>query len=158
MIKLKNKEKLPIITVGGCHNAQFNVTMMNIPKGISEYGLSGYFFERPFRFYYMEWVPRCFCTWLVFKNNGGAIASIGNTGLGIGYVNEYWNEGLSGWLMPRFYGCYTNQSKNILGEAHDQAITDYIQIIGGVNSQHADRKTIEEWLLIGDPSLKIGGY
>ncbi|PNX45855.1 MAG: peptidase C25, partial [Thermoplasmata archaeon M8B2D] len=158
MNKLTNKEKLPIITVGGCHNAQFNVTMMNIPKDILEYGIKGYLFERPFRFYYMEWVPRCFCTWLVFKNNGGAIASIGNTGLGIGYVNEHWNAGLSGWIMPRFYDCYTNQSKNILGEAHDQAITDYINIIGGENSHHEDRKTIEEWILIGDPSLKIGGY
>ena len=158
MIKLTNKEKLPIITVGGCHNAQFNVTMMNIPKDIMEYGIKGYLLERPFRFFYMEWVPRCFCTWLVFKNNGGAIASIGNTGLGIGYVNEYWNEGLSGWIMPRFYDCYTNQSKNILGEAHDQAIIDYINIIGGENSRHEDRKTIEEWILIGDPSLKIGGY
>ena len=158
MNKLTNNEKLPIITVGGCHNAQFNVTMMNIIGGILEYGIGGYFFKTPYRFYYMEWVPRCFCSWLVFKNNGGAIGSIGNTGLGIGYVNEYWNAGLSGWIMPRFYDCYTNQSKNILGEAHDQAIIDYIHIIGGVNSDSSDRKTIEEWMLIGDPSLKIGGY
>jgi hypothetical protein len=158
MNKLTNKEKLPIITVGGCHNAQFNTTMMNIPKDIVEYGIKGYFFGRPYRFFYMEWVPRCFCTWLVFKNNGGAIASIGNTGLGIGYVNEHWNAGLSGWIMPRFYDSYTNQSKNIIGQAHDQAITDYINIIGGENNHHEDRKTIEEWILIGDPSLKIGGY
>jgi hypothetical protein len=158
MNKLKNGEKLPIITVGGCHNAQFNVTMANILKDILKYGIGGYFFKRPFRFFYMEWVPRCFCSWLVFNNNGGAIASIGNTGLGIGYVNEHWNAGLSGWIMPRFYDCYTNQSKTILGEAHDQAITDYVNIIGGENSQQSDRKTIEEWLLIGDPSLKIGGY
>ena len=123
-----------------------------------EYGIRGYFFNSPYRFYYKEWVPRCFCSWLVFKNNGGAIASIGNTGLGIGWGNEHWNESLSGWIMPRFYDCYTNQSKNILGEVHDQAITDYIHIIGGINSHHEDRKTIEEWILIGDPSLVIGGY
>ncbi len=158
MNKLTNNEKLPIITVGGCHNAQFNVTMMNMVKDILKYGIGGYFFNSPFRFFYMEWVPRCFCSWLVLKNNGGAIASIGNTGLGIGYVNEYWNEGLSGWIMPRFFDCYTNQSKDILGEAHDQAIIDYINIIGRVNGDSADRKTIEEWILIGDPSLKIGGY
>ncbi len=158
MNKLTNNEKLPIITVGGCHNAQFNVTMMNIPRGILDYGIGGYFFHDPYHFYYMDWVPRCFCSWLVFKNDGGAIASIGNTGLGIGYVNEYWNEGLSGWILPRFYDSYVNQSKSILGEAHDQAITDYITMIGHVNSDSADRKTIEEWMLIGDPSLKIGGY
>ena len=73
-------------------------------------------------------------------------------------IPNYWNEGLTGWIMPRFYDCYTNQSKNILGETHAQAITDYIHIIGRVNSDSADRKTIEELILIGDPSLKIGGY
>ena len=156
--KLKNGDKLPIITVGGCHNAQFNVTMMNIIEGIKKYGLNGMFFGRPYRFFYMEWVPRCFCSWLVFQKDGGAISSIGNTGLGIGYVDEYWNAGLSGWIMPRFYDAYTNQSKYTIGEAHDQAIIDYINIIGGVNSDDADRKTVEEWILIGDPSLKIGGY
>lgn len=158
MDKLTNNEKLPIITVGGCHNAQYNVTLMNIPRGILDYGIGGYFFHDPYHFYYMDWVPRCFCSWLVFKNDGGAIASIGNTGLGIGYVNEYWNAGLSGWILPRFYDSFTNQSKTIIGETHDQAIIDYITFIGNVNSDSADRKTIEEWTLIGDPSLRIGGY
>ena len=158
MKKLKNGDKLPIITVGGCHNAQFNVTMMNIIEGIKKYGINGMFFNAPYRFFYMEWVPRCFCSWLVFQKDGGAISSIGNTGLGIGYVNQHWNAGLSGWILPRFYDAYTNQSKDTLGEVHDQAIIDYIDIIGGVNSDDADRKTVEEWMLIGDPSLKIGGY
>jgi len=158
MNKLKNGDKLPVITVGGCHNAQFNVTMMNIIEGIKKYGINGMFFNAPYRFFYMEWVPRCFCSWLVFQKDGGAISSIGNTGLGIGYVNQHWNAGLSGWILPRFYDAYTNQSKDILGEVHDQAIIDYIDIIGGVNSDDADRKTVEEWILIGDPSLKLGGY
>jgi len=158
MNKLTNNGQLPIIIVGGCHNAQFNVTLMNIPKGILDFGIRGYFFQSPYHFYYMDWVPRCMCAWLVFEKNGGAVASIGNTGLGIGYVDDYWNAGLSGWIQPRFYNAYTNQSKHILGEAHDQAIIDYINIIGNVNSDSADRKTIEEWTLIGDPSLVIGGY
>ena len=158
MKKLRNGDKLPVITVGGCHNAQFNVTMMNIIEGIKKFGINGMFFNAPYRFFYMDWGPRCFCSWLVFQKDGGAISSIGNTGLGIGYVNQHWNAGLSGWILPRFYDAYTNQSKDILGEVHDQAIIDYIDIIGGVNSDDADRKTVEEWILIGDPSLKIGGY
>ena len=89
---------------------------------------------------------------------GGAIGCIGNTGLGIGYVDNYWNIGLSGWIMPRFYDANTNQSQEILGDAHNQAIVDYINIVGVVNSDDADRKTIEEWVLLGDPSLFIGGY
>ncbi|MCK5300647.1 MAG: hypothetical protein KAJ21_02005, partial [Thermoplasmatales archaeon] len=58
---------------------------------------------------------------------------------------------------PRFFDAYANQSKTILGETHDQAIIDYINIVGAVNQDQIDRKTIEEWVLIGDPSLRIGG-
>ncbi|EMR73489.1 Peptidase C25, gingipain [Thermoplasmatales archaeon SCGC AB-539-N05] len=158
MNKLKNDGKLPVIIVGGCHNAQFNVTMSNIITGILEYGLRGYFFEKPFRFFYKEWVPRSFCSWLVMQKGGGAIASTGNTGLGYGYVNADATAGLGGWIEPRFFDAYANQSIDVLGEAHAQAITDYINIIGNVNSDQIDRKTIEEWVLLGDPSLKIGGY
>ncbi|UCD13486.1 MAG: peptidase C25 [Thermoplasmatales archaeon] len=157
MHKLKNGEKLPVIVVGGCHNAQFNVTMLNFIKGILKQGLRGYFrMTEPYGdFWKREWVPRDFCSWLVMQKGGGAIASMGCSGLGLGYFNVL---GLADWLEPRFFDAYANQSKNILGEAHDQAIRDYLNIIGGVNSHQNDRKTVEEWTLIGDPSLKIGGY
>jgi hypothetical protein len=155
MPKLSNKEKIPFVVVGGCHNAQFNVTMMNIIKGIQEYGIRGMFFEPPFRFYFNEWVPRSFCTGMVFARRGGAIGSIGCTGLGLGYFNVI---GLSDWLNVRFFDAYANQTKEILGEAHGTALQDYITIQGGVNSNQGDRKTVEEWALIGDPSLKLGGY
>jgi len=158
MRKIKNDDMLPVTVVGGCHNAQFNVTMSNIITGILQYGLKGYFFGQPYRFYYMEWVPRDFCSWLLLEEGGGSIGSMGMTGLGYGYVNEHATAGLGGWIEPRFFDAYANQSIDIMGEAHDQAITDYINIIGGVNSDQIDRKTIEEWTLIGDPSLKLGGY
>ncbi len=157
MHKLKNGEKLPIIVVGGCHNAQFNVTLSNIIHGILKDGFMGYFsMTEPYGdFWKKEWVPRDFCSWLVMKKNNGAIASIGCSGLGLGYYNIV---GLSDWLNPRFFDAYANQSKAFLGEAHGQAIQDYISIIGGVNSHQNDRKTVEEFTLIGDPSLRIGGY
>lgn len=158
MNKLKNDGKLPIVVVGGCHNAQFNVTLKNILKDIREYGLSGYLFSDPYRFFYMEWVPRCFTEWMVTQAEGGAIGTIGCSGLGIGYINDGWNVGLSGWLDPHFFNCIANESIETFGQAHDQAITDYINIIGRVNDDYADRKTIEEWTLLGDPSLKLGGY
>ena len=82
---------------------------------------------------------------------------MGNTGLGYGYVGEFANAGLGGWLDPRFFDAYTNQSIDVLGPAHDKAIVDYINIIGNVNSDQIDRKSIEEHVLLGDPSLKMGG-
>ena len=157
MNKIKNGNQLPVVVVGGCHNAQFNVTMSNIITGILEYGIMGYFFRSPMRFYYMEWVPRDWSSMLLLMKGGGSIASIGCSGLGYGYINEYALAGLGGWIDSRFFDAYANQSKTYVGEAHDQAITDYINIIGHVNSDQIDRKTIEEWTLIGDPSLKLGG-
>jgi len=166
MRKLRNNEKLPIIVVGGCHNAQFNVTMGNIIHGILTYGIKEYFDMNASddgpdedgdfgRFWMKEWVPREFCSWLVMERGGGAIASTGCSGLGLGYFDVL---GLADWIEPRFFDCYANQSIDILGEVHDQAIRDYINIQGGVNTDQGDRKTVEEWTLIGDPSLMIGGY
>ena len=105
----------------------------------------------------MEWVPTDFCSWFLMEEGGGSIGSLGMTGLGYGYVGNDTSQGLGGWIEPRLFYAYSNQSKNILGEAHDQAIADYINIIGNVNSDQIDRKTIEAWVLLADPSLKIGG-
>ena len=154
MSKLKNGEKLPVIIVGGCHNAQFNVTLWNILTGIKEYGFMGMFFQRPYRFFYMEWVPREWCSSIVFTKGGGGIASIGCSGLGLGYVDAI---GLSDWLENRFFQAYTNQSIHILGDTHGTAIGDYVHLYGQVNYHFDDRKTVEEFTLIGDPSLRMGG-
>jgi hypothetical protein len=155
MAKLKNGEKLPVIVVGGCHNAQFNVTLSNLITGIKKYGFMGMFFQSPFRFYYMEWVPREWCSSIVFTKGGGGIASIGCSGLGLGYVDAI---GLSDWLENRFFQAYTNQSIHILGGTHSASIADYVHLYGQVNHDYDDRKTVEEFALIGDPSLRIGGY
>ena len=158
MWRLRNGDKTPFVLVGGCHNAQFNTTMSNIIAGIKQYGLNGYFFQEPYKFFYMEWVPNDWCSWQVLKKGGGAIGSIGNSALGYGYVGLGATDGLGGWLDPRHFDAYANQSIDILGEMHSQAITDYINIIGRVNVDQIDRKTIDCSILIGDPSLKLGGY
>jgi len=161
MHKLRNREKLPFIMVGGCHNAQFNATMGYIMEGIKELGIAGYFSsEGPDfgPFWLKEWVPRDFCSWLLLRKNGGAIGSVGHTGLGYGYVGEGSSSGLGGWIEPRMFDAYTNQDIDILGSIHDQAIVDYINIIGMINDDQIDRKTIETFTLLGDPSLMLGGY
>ncbi|MBS3749590.1 MAG: peptidase C25 [Candidatus Thermoplasmatota archaeon] len=157
MPKLSNDGKYPVVMLGGCHSAQFNVTMANILSGIKEYGLLGYFFTSPMRFFYYEWVPHDLSSLFVITPSAGSIGSMGNTGLGYGYVGEFANAGLGGWLDPRFFDAYTNQSIDVLGPAHDKSIVDYINIIGNVNSDQIDRKSIEEHVLLGDPSLKMGG-
>lgn len=161
MYKLRNREKLPFIMVGGCHNAQFNVTLAHLMEGIKKYGFASYFGlgEDPSsRFYYKEWVPRDFCSWTLFRKNGGSIGSVGHSGLGYGYVGASSGEGLGGWIEPRMFDAYASQDIDALGAIHDQAIVDYINIIGRINDDQIDRKTIETFTLLGDPSLMLGGY
>jgi len=144
--KYSNGYHLPVVMIGGCHNAQFNVTMQYLLERNENETLHDWFY------------PYDTASLLVVEKDGGSIASIGYTGYGYGYMNEYSLNGLGGWIEPRFFYNYAVGGKEYLGEVHSQTITDYISIIGGVNSDIIDRKTIESWVLLGDPSLKIGGY
>ncbi len=152
--KLRNTNELPVIVIGGCHNSQFNVTLTNIPKDIQKYGFKQYF---KYPFFKMEWIPKCFSWWLTIKRNGGAIATMGNSGLGMGLPGFDYPNGLDGWLLPRFFYNYGQLGKDHIGEAHSGAITDYVNEFD-INSDDADRQMVEQWVLIGDPSILMGGY
>ncbi|RLF39195.1 MAG: hypothetical protein DRN12_07300 [Thermoplasmata archaeon] len=150
--RLHNKEKLPIVVVGGCHNSQFNTSLQNII-------IEG--FTRAYG--YGIYVPKCWSWWLTSKEDGGAIATMGNTGLGMGLPGFDYPNGLDGWLFPRFFYHYGQLGAKHVGEAHSAAITDYViefdinhRDEGGHGS--ADRQMVEQWVLFGDPSLRMGGY
>lgn len=154
MPKLKNKDMYPICVVGGCHNSQFNVSLLNLLK-----------FDKIYETYYKsEWSPECWSWWLARKINGGSIATIGCTGLGYGYVGDSNNDGipdciqgLGGWIDIEFIRVYAEEGKDVLGEAHATAIANYVANFP-VMKDIIDCKTVEEWVLLGDPTLKIGGY
>jgi hypothetical protein len=154
---LTNKEKQPVVVIGGCHNSQYNVTMANIIDGIKEYGFKNYFFAPTYRFLYMEWVPKCFSWWLTIKEDGGAIATLGNTGLGMGIWDYDYLTGLDGWLFPRFFYHYGQEGEEFVGAAQGAAITDYVNEFD-INKDSEDRQMVQQWALLGDPSLKMGGY
>ena len=155
--KLNNKEQLPIIVVGGCHNSQYNVGLSNILRDIKEYGLKGYLFSPPRQFFYYEWVPKCWSWWLTSNEDGGAIATLGNTGLGMGLPGFDYVNGLDGWLFPRFFYHYGHQNEEHIGMAHGSAITDYVNEFD-IDRDGDDRQMVQQWALLGDPSLKPGGY
>lgn len=157
--KLTNDDKLPVIVVGGCHNSQFNVNTQNFMKDLFEYGIQKFFFNPPYKYFHMEWVPKCWSWWLTSNPEGGAIAVMGNTGYGMGLPGEQYVTGLDGWLFPRFFYHYGQENKQFVGEAHSLAITDYVNEFDINNLQEtADRQMIQQWVLLGDPSLMIGGY
>ncbi|MEF8848403.1 MAG: C25 family cysteine peptidase, partial [Candidatus Thermoplasmatota archaeon] len=162
MIFLRNKGRLPVTVVGGCHNGQFDVTMANIVEGVRENGLN--YFRRGGDFWYNEWVPNCWAWWLTSKPNGGAIATIANTGLGTHGDDDVDNDSvadylqvLDGWLELRFLELYDKDDGDILGRNHGQTITEYLHKFLG-DKAVMDVKMVQQWELFGDPSLKIGGY
>jgi len=59
-----------------------------------------------------------------------------------------------------FFWAYGEEEEHVLGDACGVALTRYISEIPTppVNDQKVDTKTVQSWLLLGDPSLMIGGY
>lgn len=157
--KLLNGRRLPVMVIGGCHNSQINVTLFNMIRDIREYGLLYYLTNNSSPFGIMTWIPECFSWRLVSKPFGGAIATIGNSGLGWGYSQEYALEGLGGYIETHFFYFIGKEGITHLGDAHGAAISDFVEKFSINNFGYdADRKTVEQWLLLGDPSLKFGGY
>jgi hypothetical protein len=149
MIFLRNKEKLPITVVGGCHNGQFDVTILNkFNKNAA----------------YLTWMPRCWGWWLTTKIGGGAIATIANTGLGTHGDGDMDNnkvadylEILDGWLELKFLELSGDLDDDFLGENVGVTFIGYFNRFLGDYAK-MDVKMVQQWQLFGDPSLKIGGY
>ncbi len=153
---LSNGAKLPITLIGGCHNSQINVTLFAT------------LLDRPYMWTYGVPVPECFSWWLARKIGGGSIASIGSTGLGYGYVGNHSDvdgdgvdepdniEGLGGYIGTTFFKKYS-EGIHILGEVWGGTIFNYLDAFPPMDDK-IQIKCIQEWVLLGDPSLMIGGY
>jgi hypothetical protein len=164
MSKISNGDKLPVTVIGGCHNGQFNVSIFNIFSGILQYGLKGYFFGPPYKFYSMEWLPKCWAWKLTSLRNGGAIATMAFAGLDWFAVGDYDEDGIpdctqfySGYFNVNFFKNYGLNNYTILGQAYTATQIDYINQHPPMN-YNLDCKTVQELTLMGDPSLQIGGY
>lgn len=153
---MANAGKYPITVVGGCHNSQFNVSLI--------YTL----FDMPYSWSHGVPYAECFGWHLARKKDGGGIASLGNTGLGYGAVGNHADldgdgidlpdtcETLGGYQEVAFFKAY-DEGLDILGEVWAGAERDYLNVFPGMEDQ-TDCKTVTQWPLLGDPSLKIGGY
>jgi len=160
MSKLTNGGKLPVTVCGGCHNGQFNTSLCDILKGFIKEGFK--YFQR--KFYYMEWIPECWAWKLVSVKNGGSIATMAYTGLDWFAEGDADNDSIpdcvkfySGFIDTQFFKNYGVNNKTILGQAHTQALIDYLDAYPPMLYK-LDAKTVQEFVLLGDPSLQIGGY
>ncbi len=141
-LKLRNAEKLPIIVVGGCHNGLYNVSLL---KTLQDKTGANYFC-------YGIPIPVCFSWALVVKPHGGAIASTGCTGYGMGYEGD--PVSLSGELESNFF-YQIGDGSTTLGQAHGRAIHKFLV---EEEIHQVEAFVITNWALFGDPSLKLGGY
>lgn len=162
MSKLSNKDKLPICVVGGCHIAQFDVSPCNILRDLIQFGVLSYFFQPPYQFYHMEWVPKCWSWQLASMKQGGSIATCGYTGLDWFAVGDENNDTIpdctqqySGFMNTHFFKNYGINHLTFLGQIHTQTIIDYITTHPPMKFE-LDCKTAQEFVLLGDPSLRLG--
>jgi hypothetical protein len=141
-----NREKLPVILIGGCHNALFNVSILQIilnAKNIK----NTYWTPSP--------VPVCFSWGLCVVPYGGAIATTGCTGYGFGSINSSGFPTYSGELETGFFREIGQEGATTLGVAHSGTISRFL-FNNTISMDDAFCVTI--WQLFGDPSLRLGGF
>jgi hypothetical protein len=144
---IRNRNKLPIVVVGGCHNGIFNVTMGQTMRDPPQFWLSEYHA-------YGAVIGACFSEKLMMKRRGGAIASTGCTDYGIGWPSDPLN--LSAMLECNFFYKIGIDNVTSLGEAHGGSIQKYMTDVN-VQGDSSHYYAITEYQLFGDPSLIIGG-
>jgi len=170
MKELSNNGKFPITVVGGCHNSLFSVSL--IPSAMNYYTImlgrdNGMWTG-------IQLVPQCWSWYMVQLPNTGAIATMGNTGLGWGWEGEFCTVGAGdGWITSEFfkqYGeHYGQEGYQTLGQVYLQTQTSYINTFKDFTLPECwwypdlgwdaiDAQSVQQWPLLGDPSLQIGGY
>ncbi|HVQ01790.1 MAG TPA: C25 family cysteine peptidase [Candidatus Thermoplasmatota archaeon] len=92
----------------------------------------------------------CFAWDFLAMQNGGAIATVGATRSAYTWVDKNGVYGGAGYLDVHFFASYHDGVT--LGQMLTGGQNAYIQGVG------KDYFTIEEFLLLGDPSLMVGGY
>lgn len=143
MDKLSNTDKASVVVVGGCHNSQFNVSLLAT------------LFRLPDMWTWLP-TPECWSWWLARLSKRGGICTIGNTGLGYGILGVDCNiGGLDGGICIEFFKQYGN-GYEILGDTYAQTQISYVNQFDMTLQEHG--KSLQQWALLGDPSLKIGGY
>jgi len=139
----------PIVVIGGCHTSMFNISMTTYPwSGPSFRGLSD---------------------WFVVKIKGGAIATLGYTCFPVatpGESGDLDGDGINepdcvesgyGYMQLRLFYAYGEMGMQYLGDCWSFAVGNYTDHFK-VPYERGHLHTIHGFVLLGDPSLKIGGY
>ncbi len=148
LLGMRNKDKLPIVFFDACSTTQLDFTW----EGFEEFypALVGIIKLIKGNSYDPYALYPCFAWMLIKKANGGAIATVGSTRVAYTHVDEQGIHAGASYMNTHFFEGY---APGIAVSAMlINAQNDYISNIG------LDCFTLEEFTLLGDPSLKVGGY
>ncbi len=139
---LVNGYELPIIFFDACLTSKLDFVLDDLLS------YKGY---KPFKILYLlpgidkDMKLPCYAWYFVKHEGGGAIATIGATRTAFGGVDSG-----AGKMSIEFFKTY--KSSEMLGQMMTKAQNAYITDVP------YDEFTVEEFTLLGDPSLKLGGY
>ncbi len=139
---LQNGYKLPIMFFDACLTSKIDYVLQDL-LDYREY----FVFNLLAKILGMDTSKRlpCYAWAFVSHQDGGAIATIGATRTAYGGIDSG-----AGKMSIEFFSAY--ETSEYLGEMMTEMQTNYI------NDVHDDAFTVEEFILLGDPTLKIGGY
>jgi len=145
MWKFFNFRKLPIVVVGGCHNAQFNITWYKT-RHSPDFGDDQYYWTHG------DPGPICFNWVMIMVPWGGAIASVGGTGLTSSLVGQPVSG--NGEIATNIFYEIGQDGATTFGQAYCGAIQKFIdENTVGLWESHC----ITIYNSFGDPSLQLGG-
>ena len=142
-------EEYPIVVFGGCHTAMFNISITV--------------------FHWAPPAPECLSWWFTRKYNGGAIATFGYAAFPVatpGESGDLDGDGINepdcvesgyGYMQLGLFKAYGEEGMQYLGECWGYAVGRYVEHFK-LPYQRWHLHTIQSFVLLGDPSLKIGGY
>jgi len=158
--QLQNQNMYPIMVVGCCVTTEFDVGIFNFLTIFKNLKQHHYFFN--FKY---ECVPEVLSWDLIKQLDKGTIAHIGSSSTTWGAegdanhddIPDSVQNGYTTGLCIEFFKTIGEEEIDILGDVYTTAITNIVEN----HSATEDRiqcKCVQEFQLIGDPSLKIGGY
>jgi hypothetical protein len=139
---LRNRYKLPIMFFDACLTAKIDFVLQDL-LNYRQYRILN-ILAKILNVNTSKRIP-CYAWAFVNHENGGAIATIGATRTAFGGIDEG-----AGKMSLEFFALYN--SSQYLGEMITGMQNGYITDV------HGDDFTVEEFMLLGDPTLRIGGY
>jgi len=143
---LHNGDKLPVAFIAGCLTGQLDASLHELLK---EFGVLK--LDRLLQFLHINTKKLQTCiAWEFLKHeNGGSIATFSSTRKGNLVPNDP-ASGFGGLLITKVFESY--EPNIVLSDMYKNAVISYI------DESWKDYATLQMFILLGDPSLKIGGY